>query len=284
MKKIALFLLLACASITVSGCNEKGAGGANHFKEFSFTGTVDQEQRTKIEEGILKNAENLRSIVMKVERHQKSALSKTVTTAESTTKLLDDPSNMDLFIANDVTTMNREQTSDGITLKQKAKIETKQWDGGNQVEYTYTVSTVDGVKKETTSTSPISDASVIYKKATIVEYISTFSDEYTLYKNSDGSFAAIRSDVSKTVSGVQWGAETKEYIEESKSQTVYSISKDYRLINTYSYEEMAANRDQETGEWLSSVQVYSRSYASIDYKYGTRDKGSINDLNKLITA
>ena len=284
MKKIALFLLLACASITVSGCKEKGAGGSNHFKEFSFTGTVDQEQRTKIEEGILKNAENLRSIVMKVERHQKSALSKTVTTAESTTKLLDDPSNMDLFIANDVTTMNREQTSDGITLKQKAKIETKQWDGGNQVEYTYTVSTVDGVKKETTSTSPISDASVIYKKATIVEYISTFSDEYTLYKNSDGSFAAIRSDVSKTVSGVQWGAETKEYIEESKSQTVYSISKDYRLINTYSYEEMAANRDQETGEWLSSVQVYSRSYASIDYKYGTRDKGSINDLNKSITA
>ena len=191
---------------------------------------------------------------------------------------------MDLFIANDVATMNREQTSDGITLKQKAKIETKQWDGGNQVEYTYTVSTVDGVKKETTSTSPISDASVVYKKATIVEYISTFSDGYTLYKNSDGSFAAIRSNVSKTVSGVQWGAETKEYIEESKSQTVYSISKDYRLINTYSYEEMAANRDQETGEWLSSIQVYSRSYASIDYKYGTRDKGSINDLNKLITA
>ena len=279
-----MFLLLACASITVSGCNEKGAGGANHFKEFSFTGTVDQEQRTKIEEGILKNAESLRSVVMKTERYQKSALSKTVATADSTIKLLDDPSNMNLFIANDVTTMNSEQTSDGITVKQKAKIETKQWDGGNQVEYTYTISTVDGVKKETTDTSPISDDSAVYKKTTIVEYISMFTNTYTVYKNSDGSFAAVRSSVIKNVSGVQWGAETKEYIVESKSQAVCYISKDYRLTSAYSYEERAANRDQSTDEWLSSVQVYSRSYLSIDYKYGTRDKGSVSNLNKLVTA
>ena len=276
-----MFLLLACASITVSGCNEKGAGGASHFKEFTFTGTADQTQKDKIREGIQNSVAYLRSIVEKTERHDKTALDKADRTGEATIKFLDDPSNVNLFIAYVTSNSNNNQTTNGITIKQKTKTETKQWDGGEGVQYTYKVETTNGNKKVTTNSMPISTDSTTHKHDTILGYLSTVPTSYSIYTNSDGSFTAVQSSVNKTVSGVQWGSETKESIVEYKTQTVYSISKDYRLASTYSYEERAANKDQSTGEWLSSVQVYYRNYVSYEYKYGTRERASIKDLYKL---
>ena len=286
MKKVLGFLALACVLMTAGGCGSKnsGAGGTDHFKEYSFTKEVSEEQKAKISDGLEKSLDSLSSISAKYEYYTKNNSSNSKLTAEGTLKVCEDSSKPQQLIINYTVSSTNYSTSDGITLNNKIKMQKKSWDGGRGYAVSATTTTNNGVTTDEYDADEIIVSSKEYKNSAIKQNVSfPSSSDLEYYQNSDGSFTAIYSEVDKDVSGVQWGNETREHISESKEQTVYKITKDYRLKSYYTYEERSSNRDPSTDEWYSSVQVYARSYVSIEYKYGKRESSSIEKLNSSVS-
>ena len=286
MKKVLGFLALACVLMTAGGCGSKnsGAGGTDHFKEYSFTKEVTDEQKAKISDGLEKSLDSLSSITAKYEYYGKDNLSTSKQTAEGSLKVCEDSSRPNQLIINYTLSGSTNSTSDGITLTNKTKTQKKSWDGGHGYAVSATTTTNNGVTTDEYDANEIIVSSKEYKDSAIKQNVS-FPSSSTLeyYQNSDGSYTAIYSDINKDVSGVQWGNETREHISERKEQTVYKITNDYRLKSYYSYQEQSSNRDPSTNEWYGSVQVYARSYVSIEYKYGKRESSSIEKLNSSVS-
>ena len=282
MKRTLGFLVLLGLLMTATGCNGNSGNvkGSNHFKEYEFNGTANQEQREKIIDGMQKNTSNLCSVEIKTELYSKSGSTKTENISEQSITFSEDSSKPDLLILKKTTSENNQSVSSGITLKQKTKTELTQWDGGAGYAFLSNKDTIN--KNITIEPYEIGTSSKQYKDNTIVSNISLPSSYSTYYTKSDGSYAVVSSNINKQVTGVQWGSGTKEYIVSSKSQTVYSITKDFKLISYYSYEESSTNRDNSTGEWFDSVITIYRSYQSVNYKYGKRSSDSITALNKTI--
>lgn len=284
MKKILGFLTLACTLFATVGCSgsDKGAiGGTDHFKEYTFVGTANTEQTAKIYEGLQNALQNVSSMSGRTEEYSKSGSTRTAVKNEVTIKLYEDSTKPDQVMLIRTTSGSNESTSNGIILNTKSKGEYRVWDGGVGYSFALSKTTNNGISNENVTFSEISGTSKAYKNSVISSYFSV-PNANTYYINSDGSYTVINSSINKEVTGIQWGDGTKEYIVASKSQTVYSISKDYRLTSYYSYSERSSNRDQETGEWFSSAQIYYRAYTSGEYKYGKRDSSSISTFNALI--
>lgn len=287
MKKVLGALALACVLMTASGCGSKnsGAAGTDHFKEYSFTNPVTETQKAKIKEGLEKSLDSLSSITGKYEFNSKYSSATSKQTLEGTLKVCEDSSRPNQLIITYSLSGSSNSISDGITLTSKTKSQYKIWDGGHSYAITSTTTTTDGVTKDEYEADEITEGSKAYKDEKIKQNVSfPSSSSLSYYQNSDGSFTAIYSEIDKSVSGVQWGNETKEHIEETKEQRVYKISKDYLLKSYYFYEEHSSNRDPETNEWYGSVQVYSRYYTSIEYKYGKREYVSIDKLNSSVSS
>ena len=287
MKKILGFLALACVLMTAGGCGSKnsGAGGTDHFKEYSFTKEVSEDQKARINDGLEKSLDSLSSISAKYEYYTKNNSSNSKLLAEGTLKVCEDSSKPQQLIINYTVSSTNYSTSDGITLNSKIKMQKKSWDGGRGYAVSATTTTNNGVTTDEYDADEIIVSSKEYKDSAIKQNVSfPSSSNLEYYQNSDGSFTAIYSEVDKDVSGVQWGNETREHISENKEQTVYKITKDYRLKSYYTYEEHSSNRDPSTDEWYSSVQVYARYYTSIEYTYGKRESSSIDKLNSSISG
>lgn len=282
MKKSLCFLALLGFLMSTTGCNGNGGSvkGSNHFKEYEFNGTANEEQKEKIIDGMQKNISTLCSVETKTELYSKSGSNKTENVSEQSITFLEDSSKPDLLILKKATSENNRSVSNGITLKENIKTELTQWDAGIGFAF---LSDKDVVAKNITiEPYEITTTSLEYKYSTIRSNVSLPGSNATYYTKSDGSYAVVSSNVEKQVTGVQWGNSTKEYIVSSKSQVVYSITKDFKLSSYYSYEEASTNRDPSTGEWFDSTLALYRSYQSIDYKYGKRSGESIASLNKTI--
>ena len=100
MKKALSFFAFSFLLMTLAGCDltNQGAGGTNHFKEYTFSKTANEEQVTKIVEGLQKNVKNLSGLTRKTEHNYKTGLNKTTQTTEYTGKVLEDSSKPDLLI------------------------------------------------------------------------------------------------------------------------------------------------------------------------------------------
>lgn len=284
MKKILSIFALVLAFV-ITGCNNgSGDNHKSYFKEYTFVGTASAEQLTKINEGLKNNVTKISSIKSKSESYSKSGSTKISGKSESTVKFLEDSSNPDLFISYSESSSSSDSKSNGETLNRKTKSESKRWDSGKKYVFTIANSTTNGEKQDSDSVYTMDEAtkSKTYKENAIKGYYGAPDTNATYYLNSDGSFTVINSNIQKSVSAVQWGSETKEYITSSKSQTVYAISKDYQLTSYYTYEEQKANRDPQTNEWFSSEQLISMSYSLKEYKYGKRESASVSSLNNSI--
>ena len=282
MKRTLGFLVLLGLLITATGCNGNGGNvkGSNHFKEYEFNGTANEEQKEKIIDGMQKNISTLCSVETKTELYSKSGSNKTENVSEQSITFLEDSSKPDLLILKKATSESNQSVSNGITLKENIKTELTQWDAGIGFAF---LSDKDVIAKNITiEPYEITTTSLEYKYSTIRSNVSLPGSNATYYTKSDGSYAVVSSNIEKQVTGVQWGNSTKEYIVSSKSQVVYSITKDFKLSSYYSYEEASTNRDPSTGEWFDSTLTLYRSYQSIDYKYGKRSGESIASLNKTI--
>lgn len=283
MKKVLSFFALSFLLASLASCDviNNGVGGTDYFKEYTFTGTANNEQSAKIYEGLQKSALTVSSIITKTESRSKSGSNKTVDKSESTLKFYEDANKPSQIMLTRTSSGSTDSTSNGITLNRKTNAEYKQWDGGSGFAFSFSKTTNNGILEENSNYNEITMTSEAYKGNVVRSYVS-LPESSTYYINSDGSYTVINSRISKQVSGVQWGNGTKEYITASKTQTVYSISKDYKLTKYYSYEEQSSNRDQTTGEWFSSEQVYYRYYTSKEYKYGKRESASVATYNALV--
>ena len=72
----------------------------------------------------------------------------------------------------------------------------------------------------------------------------------------------------------------KDYVRTTNEQMVISIDKNYKITNATYFEEVQQNRDNQTGEWYSSMQSVYKYQASINVKYGS-SLSERTDLNKV---
>ena len=284
MKKALSFFAFSFVLMALVGCDltNAGAGGTNHFKEYTLTKAANAEQVTKIVEGLQKNVKNLSGLTTKTEYSYKAGSEKVTQTSEINAKVLEDASKPDLLIITATGTGNNDSSSNGIKYNEKSSVNYSLWDSGLGYRYTLTKATTNGVDDEDFDATTITTSSKDYKESFIASNISLPNSSETYYVNSDGTYIVIDSDIDKSVTGVEWGDSVKEYITIEKRQTVYTINSEFKLVSYYSYRERSANRDQETGEWLGSAQVYYRNYTSVEYRYGKRDAGSIATLNQSV--
>ena len=284
MKKALSFFAFSLLLMTLMSCDltNTGVGGTNHFKEYSFSKTANEEQVVKIVEGLQKNVKNLSGLTTKTEYNYKAGSEKTTQTSEITAKVLEDSSKPNLLIITATGTENDDRSSDGIKYNAKTSVNYSSWDSGLGYRYTLAKTTTNGVDDEDFDATSITGDSKEYKESTIAASISLPSSSATYYVNTDGTYNVVNSDISKHVTGVEWGNGVKEYITIEKTQTAYLINSEFKLVSYYSYRERSANRDQQTGEWLSSAQVYYRDYTSVEYRYGKRESGSIATLNQSV--
>lgn len=280
MKKIIGFIVVSFALLSTA-C---GKEVKNHFKEYTFYGTATQTQISDIQAGLNQNAIQLSSIKTTNESYSKSGSSEGSQKSESTLKIYNDPQNPSLLMTELTSSVDYNASGNGITMSEKTKTNTKVWDSGNGYIFTFSEITRNNNKDESISCSEIDPSnSEEYKNNRIKNYVSLPSAN-TIYLNKDGSFTVISSSIEKSVSAVQWGNGTKEYITSRKIQEVYSISKDYRLTSYYYYSESKANRDPTTGEWFKKETILSNSYQRKDYKYGSRDSKSISSFTNLLNG
>ena len=120
MKKI-IGVLAVSLIFTTLGCNNPGSSNRkynDHFKEYTFKGTLNQEERTKLEAGLQKSALTVSSVKAKNESYTKNGFTERSQTSEGTLKICEDPSNKNLFVSSTSYTSNSSSKENGITLKQ----------------------------------------------------------------------------------------------------------------------------------------------------------------------
>ncbi len=269
------------SAIFLSGCN--GGKVDDYFKEYSFTQALSSEEKNSLYESMKENASSLKKISSKKETYEETELYKNTSSSELTTIFYDDPSNPDLWIRENNQNNRVSRCANGITFNSDSNEKVTQWDGGNGYLYKSTTESTKNSEPKTSHTANTiqGETSAEYKKKSFQSLIPDLN-AWEVYKNGDGSFTMIASQVNKRVEAVSWGKDTKELLTLSKRQSVYSISKDFYINSYYSYQETKTNRDPNTYAWYDSERITSNSYTFIKYEYGTRDKNSIEALNKSI--
>ena len=283
MKK-SLISLMLIPTLFIGACKiNDNRVGADHFKEYTFSGVATAKQINEITSGLEKNCVSLSSIHSKHTSYSKSGSQEAKASEERTATVYEDSNKPDNLIMISLIKSKTDQTNGGITIHVDTQQETKSWDGGSGFRFNSSKITSNGQTEENVSAYELGETkSADFKENSIKSLISYSFTGMTCYLNSDGSFTYIASSVTKSVSAVAWGNGTKEYITSSKQQTVYSISKNYFLTNNYFYSETKANRDPVTGEWYKSEQLISNSYSTVDYKYEKRENKTISSLNETI--
>ncbi len=286
-----LFLGTSILSLLVLGSCEKGIPNidkTDYFKEYSFDTKATKEQTDAIVNGKNSGAYFLSSVSRKTEAYEKSNLIERYQTGDSKTKILEDKKNLDHLIKERTTSSDSQTKSNGTTVKQSEKSVQTEWDAGGGKIYYITRRTTNGSEEETSGNSSSSSGSLASnrdrKMDAITQLLITGMSDFNAancYVNKDGSFICVASSqVSRSVTAVEWGTSTKEYIKETRSQAVSFFDKDYRLTKYYSYQEATTNRDVSTGEWYDSVKLVAFTYYSYEYHYGNRESASISELTK----
>lgn len=288
VKKFLVGAFLA-SLLTLGGCSGIGDGGSpNYFKEYSFEKEATDEQIEELKDGLKKSLDNLSSYTAKQEDNVNRSLTKSQTTVEGKVKILEDGSkgNENNLIIERTSKAKTSRTEDGVTLKQTEETEYTMWDAGNGYAYNVTKTKRNGDKEaEENVGNPQTVANSKNFKEQYIGYLVPVNQNGDVYVNSDGSYTVVvESNVSKSVTAVQWGKDTKELHQQMKEQVVYTISKDFKLTSGYSYSESKTNRDPETGEWYSSDKVVSYSYTSYKFEYGKRESASVKTLNNSIAT
>lgn len=278
-------VVLALTSCNLAGNNggSPAQAGKDYFKEYTFVGTVTQEKKATILEAVQKNALRLSSIISHQESYQKAGYSTESASSDATMRICEDNSKQNFYVSKTSTHSKRSQSNDGVTITTETYSDSSNWDGGNGYQYYLTNSTTDGESEETATAYAISEelTNKEFKENRLTSALNIPTPD-TIYKNSDGSYTIIDSDINKEIYAYEWGSGTKEYNRTRKYQRVYSISSDYYLTGYYIYEESKANRDPSTGEWFSSETLLARSYQYIQYRYEFKDNASITILNNSI--
>ena len=291
MKMKKLFLGVSFFSLLVLGACEKGIPNidkTDYFKEYSFDTKATKEQTDAIVNGINSGVYLLSSVSIKTEAYEKSNLIERYETGDSKIKILEDKNNLDHLIKERTTSSDSLTKSNGTTVKQSEKSVSTEWDAGGGKIYYMSKRTTNGSEEETASYTPNSSGSIASNKDrkmdAIKQLIITGMSDFnasSCYANKDGSFTCVAtSQVSRSVTAVEWGTSTKEYIRETRSQAVSFFDKDYRLTKYYSYQEATTNRDASTGEWYDSVKLVAFTYRLYEYHYGNRESASISELTK----
>lgn len=291
MKMKKLFLGASFFSLLVLGACEKGIPNidkTDYFKEYSFDTKATVEQTDAIVNGINSGAYLLSSMSIKAEDYEKNNLQETYETGNSTTKILEDSKNIDHLIRETTSSSESQNKSNGMTVKRSEKSVSTEWDAGGGNMWYLTKRTTNGSEEERVDYSTNSTGSTKNnrdrKQDAITSMLRTGMSNFNAancYANKDGSFTCVvSSQVSRSVTAVEWGTSTKEYIRETKSQAVSFFDKDYRLTKHYFYSEAATNKDPSTGEWYDSVKLITFTYYSYEYHYGNRESASIADLTK----
>lgn len=281
---ITTALLIPCL---LAGCEKKGG----YFKEYTFNTEATDEQKGKIADAIKDNVGKVSKIIGVSNTYSDNVLRQYSSKDEVTTEILEDSSNTKLLILNQTASSISSSEEEGIKVERNIKEVKKEWDTGvgcaivtyetttnkttSNRSQTYTLSLDNEKNKEQRITS-------LMGLENIKNYITAINS--MIYINRDGSYTFIRNnEVSKTVSYIDVGKSTKEYIKESKTQEVYTISKDYKFTSYYKYTEESSNRDPSTNEWYKSVKVTSYSYKSLKFEYGKRSIASVDELtNKAV--
>ena len=287
MKKSFLGVAFVMALLLV-GCNKEGnaAKANNYFKEYTFNESVTAKQVSEVQEKLLENVLNIASITIKGETYRKDNLVETTINTKATQKILEDSSKKDLLILEGSGETETKRVADGITFEEKVKEKATEWDAGNGYRFTVEEATKNGkTEKEHNAYALAEDADhKAYKENRIKGLMNMASFNYDCYLDAKGNYVFIYSDVEREVSGVQWGTSVKEYVEAARTQSVYTVDKNYQLTSYYVYHESVTNRDQQTGEWYDKEQIVSYTYAEASFDYGNREAAKIATLNTSIES
>lgn len=278
-KFVKLSLLLSV--IFTSGCTNGQV--ADHFQEYTFTQKLDDKEKSDIFETVKEHALTLKKVTTKQETYAESEMHKATGTMDSEDIFYEDSKYPDALILETKTTNRSSQSRNGVTYNNNTTTTKKEWDSRSGYRYITTETKVnnDDTTFEASAYPLDTTISKQYKEEKALSFLPNVN-EWDVYKNGDGSYTMINSVVTKNVSAVTWGKDTKEYFTSSKTQRVYSINKDLYLNSYYSYEENKTNRDPYTNAWYDSEKVISNSYTYTKYEYGTRDANSITSLNESV--
>lgn len=282
LSTLAFLLLCGCSSDKNS--QSKSVEEKGYFKEYTFSDELSKETIASIQQELARSALSVSSVTLTTETYQNSGFKTSKSSSEVKTTLYDDPSKLDNYIAVSDSTASSDNTSDGITVKRNVTAKSTSWDASNGYILTMTSSTSNGASSSNNSAYLFSTTSSAYKTSRIKAY-TALPTGLTFYDNPDGNYTYLKSSISKSVTAVEWGSQTKEYVVFSRTQQVYNISKKtMRLTDYYSYTENQTNRDPSTGEWYDKVQISSYSYTTGKLEYGSRSQKSIAELNSAASG
>ena len=289
LKKVFITATLL-TSCLLAGCEKKN----NYFKDYSFTAEASSEQYEKINKGIDSSANAVSKVTRTFKAYRKYNLTSYSGTEETATEILEDSNNKNLLIFESSISVDTSMKEKGLELKEKSKQVRQEWDTGVGYAIIATETTSNKVTSNNTQAYELSStiSSADSKKNRIRtlmkltdndrKVINIYND---VYLNKDGSFTYIKeNEVTKKVTPVDLGKSSKEYVKQTRKQTVYTINKDYHFTSYYEYSEESTNRDPDTNEWYDSVKVVSYNYTSLQFEYGTRGKADVKELTNKVVA
>lgn len=260
MKKSIFVLLLS--SLCLVGCsNQKVA-----FKTYKFGEqlTSTEKQRVVAEVRSKMSSVNGFETITTSETHHKN------NNLESNARI--NYSFYDSYHIHRVTTSKSSSTNGGITLATSNSIT---YDSFYSATNSALISFTNN-KKEGVSFGVNNDYNVDNLTNSIYSNIySSFLNSMmnlNAYKDGNNYYFAI-SNISETVSAVQWGDKTKELKTISRSQTICKVNSSFKIVSAYSMSEGSTNKDPDTGEWYSKVKQVSFSSTRYNVRYGSISSG-----------
>lgn len=279
MKKSVLTLGV-CGVLLLCSCNSSNKP-KEYFKEYNFKQEATELQRQEVYEGIYNNAVNLSGMEVSLEEYNndsKESRSKTTTVC----KLYEDASLPDNFIMGEKMTFKSHTKENGISLKESKSAEGYRWDTGKG----YVISSLE-VKEDNNSYDEIDVYSVTEgatTKETKLDQLYNFMriPDGDVYITNKGNYAIVYSNINRRTEDVGMGGINKELVRITRSQEIVIVSKDYKVLSSYTYYDLYCNADLSSGRWFDSETLLAYEYTSYKYSYGKRASKSVESLNSSV--
>ena len=277
---LPVLLICSCGSINNSGTSENNSSNGqisvpDRFKEFSFNEKVPSVFVYEITSNASNNLYELSKVTTTSQQYYRSSISETNSLTTKTVNFYEDENDIDLLLTDSLTITDNYSCADGVTFNEKVREEYAYWDTG----YGY------GIQIDNYSSGEMNKQSiqrVIYEGSTSQEIkqrymrskmTATYNDS-CFFLNADGSYTYVDSHVNKYVSGYSYGNDTKDYRRTERRQDIRIISKDFYLLEVYSYGEIRSNQDNTTKEFLDSEELCDYYYSETKYEYNKKEKKS----------
>ncbi|MCR4880171.1 MAG: hypothetical protein K5906_04375 [Bacilli bacterium] len=284
MNKKLLFTPFLALPLLLAGCGT-GGGSTNvpltddYFKEYTFTTPLTDEERKEFDNNLFINSHKaINNIIIKTKANIETEYQNKEDEVEKTITFYEDSAYQDAYNVQIKNVSKYESSAYGITNNQESTTTTDAWDTCQGV--TVTSDNGDGSGDPALTITANEGGTRLQNAANHI--FSLFPAGFSaldIFKNDDGTYSLIYSDIQKTINYEEWGYVTKEYVSATKYQSFFKVDSNYQFVSGYYYVASYSNKDPFSKSWNDEVKRFSYSYSEYSFNYGNKEKRSIATLN-----